>query len=70
LPCKQAIGEHDCDQVLVDELRLYNIPKDHDSSLFALNRLLKALQHIGAQLLEKADRQVFRFVGHSVIMLP
>jgi hypothetical protein len=63
----QAIGERDCDQVLADDLRLYNIPRDHDSSLFALNRLLKALQHIGAQL-EKADRQVFRFVGHGAIM--
>jgi hypothetical protein len=26
----------DCDQVLVDDLRLYNIPRDHDSSLFAM----------------------------------
>jgi hypothetical protein len=64
----QAISERDCDQVLVDDLHLYNIPRNHDSSLIALNRLLKALRHIGAQLLEKADRQVF--VGHSVIMLP
>jgi hypothetical protein len=39
----QAIGKRDCDQVLVDDLRLYNIPRDHDSSLFALNRLLKDL---------------------------
>ncbi len=32
----QAIGERDCDQVLVNDLRLYNIPRDHDSSLFAM----------------------------------
>jgi hypothetical protein len=32
----QAIGERDCDQVLADDLRLYNIPRDHDSSLFAM----------------------------------
>ena len=39
----QAICERDCDQVLADDLNLYNIPRDHDSSLFALNRLLKDL---------------------------
>ena len=46
----QAIGERDCDQVLVDDLHLYNIPRDHDSSLFAMRSGCRSPSRLGAAL--------------------
>jgi hypothetical protein len=54
----QAIGERDCDQVLIDDLRLYNIPRDHDSSLFVMRR-----QTPGASLLSPKP-EINVFIGH------
>jgi hypothetical protein len=54
----QAIGERDCDHVLANDLRLNNIPMDHDSNLFAMRG-----QAPQASLLSQKP-EINVFIGH------